>query len=815
MRQNEDRTELALRRRMLDQHRNVGGIKMQVRVGGIYTWNPTPIDRFDSRTTRPLEPGEEVRVIDVPGHPQANTFGHCHIESLTGEFLGMCLTNSLVPRDKTEYSDDHRSSGEVGVETQLEGMASLSGSESDVEGDELSVDELVQALEGGDSRKGVEPTSSALCMLQGWPEMADQIVQIQTLAESDQDGQTWWVSSLDGTWSPAPVPLRFLTPLSPNEATELGMAPGTVASDMSRGEGDSDDESYATGDMLTDLLGYAGVIEPDWSPWGIDDGDVGPELLDPAARIVSGLKRRSGPLPCLDINASPRWFGLWRGSDRTPGAAPDSSESFADLAQLASPSDYPWRDRRILWYTSWCGVKVRGKEQIASPVLFMSDGMIIEDADVEGGLTFLPWTAFASHRMEVRPPQGPIITGPLFRFLDRAGSEVLSFVQMPMALSTYSFAFAEATLARALAAGAAASAGALNSAPLWIEEVVLGFLASAGHTGRVRGALLLDDGLALSWGADPTLRVWNLAEAECLMTLDGHEDSILGALLLPQGDVLSWSFDATLKVWDPRTGLCRHTMRGHEGAVTGALLLPDNCVLSWSGDDTLRVWDIAAGLCRQILAIGKGDVVDDALLIKGESIVTRGDFGLDVWHLPTGERSRSIHGDFGWFDGVSLLPNGHILSWGDRLRVWDAATGKCVRTIQAEADASAAGVLLLSEGQALSWDSQDNLSLWDLTSGERRKAVAGNKGRLIGLLRLPHGDVLSWSMDGVLRVWDVMAGVCLRTLEGHKGPVRGALVSRDGSVLSWSDDHTLRVWELRDGSQRACLGIEDRISNEP
>lgn len=466
-----------MRRRMLEQHRNVGGIKMQVRVGGIYTWNPTPLDRIDSRTTRPLEPGEEVRVIDVPGHPQAGTFGHCHIESLTGEFLGMCLTNSLVPRDKTEHSDDHRSSGEVAVETQLDGMASLSGSESDVEGDELSVDEFVQALEGGDSRKGVELTSSALCMLQGWPEMADQVVQIQTLAESDQDGQTWWVSSLDGTWSPAPVPLRFLTPLSPNETTGLGMAPGTVASDMSRGEGDSDDESYATGDMLTDLLKFAGVIEPDGYPWGIDDGDVEPELLHSAARFVSGLKGRSKPLPCLDINAPPRWFGLWRGSNRAPGADPDYSQSFADLAQTASPFDYPWRERRILWYTASCAVTIRGKQQISTPVLFMSDGLIIEDADVEGGLTLLPWTNFASHHMEVRPPQGLIVTGPLFQFFDGAGSGVLKFVQMPMAFSTHSFAIADAVLTRALAAGAAGGSGTLAGAPKWTAELVQRMLA--------------------------------------------------------------------------------------------------------------------------------------------------------------------------------------------------------------------------------------------------------------------------------------------------------------------------------------------------
>ena len=52
------------------------------------------MDQFDPRSD--AVEGQRVRVINLRGAPKANTMGHCHIESLEGEFLGMVHVNSLV-----------------------------------------------------------------------------------------------------------------------------------------------------------------------------------------------------------------------------------------------------------------------------------------------------------------------------------------------------------------------------------------------------------------------------------------------------------------------------------------------------------------------------------------------------------------------------------------------------------------------------------------------------------------------------------------------------------------------------------------------
>lgn len=66
---------------------------MKVRVGSRYVFDPCFLDHVDSRTK--AKKGDIVRVVNMPGCPKANTFGHCYIETLDGEFLGMVSTNSL------------------------------------------------------------------------------------------------------------------------------------------------------------------------------------------------------------------------------------------------------------------------------------------------------------------------------------------------------------------------------------------------------------------------------------------------------------------------------------------------------------------------------------------------------------------------------------------------------------------------------------------------------------------------------------------------------------------------------------------------
>src|SRR6266849_3575205 len=70
-------------------------MRMKVRVNHLYRFDPVLLDRFDGRTN--LQPGDVVKVVNLPGCPKAGTMGHCHVATPDGEFIGLVCCNSLTP----------------------------------------------------------------------------------------------------------------------------------------------------------------------------------------------------------------------------------------------------------------------------------------------------------------------------------------------------------------------------------------------------------------------------------------------------------------------------------------------------------------------------------------------------------------------------------------------------------------------------------------------------------------------------------------------------------------------------------------------
>jgi hypothetical protein len=68
----------------------------RVRAGSVYVFRPCALDAHIMPQHHTCQDGQRVRVINLPGAPQANTMGHCHVEDATsGDFLGMVAVASL------------------------------------------------------------------------------------------------------------------------------------------------------------------------------------------------------------------------------------------------------------------------------------------------------------------------------------------------------------------------------------------------------------------------------------------------------------------------------------------------------------------------------------------------------------------------------------------------------------------------------------------------------------------------------------------------------------------------------------------------
>jgi WD40 repeat protein len=79
----------------------------------------------------------------------------------------------------------------------------------------------------------------------------------------------------------------------------------------------------------------------------------------------------------------------------------------------------------------------------------------------------------------------------------------------------------------------------------------------------------------------------------------GHSSGVNTCAWSPDGTrLVSSSGDRTVKVWDAASGQCLLTLQGHQGEVNSCAWSPDGARLVSGADDrTVKVWDAASGAC--------------------------------------------------------------------------------------------------------------------------------------------------------------------------------------------------------------------------
>ena len=412
-----------------------------------------------------------------------------------------------------------------------------------------------------------------------------------------------------------------------------------------------------------------------------------------------------------------------------------------------------------------------------------------------------------------------------------------------------------------------------------------------GHTDWVLCVHLSSDGrYALSGGGmggsdrnprtgDKSVRIWDVASGRCLRKLEGHTAAVYSVCFSPDARfAISGGWDRTLRVWEVASGRCLRTLEGHTDVVRAIRLSSDGrYALSGGLDKTLRLWQCPDGTSSQMqlsrqwsfFETSEADTKVQGLLQRAKNSMGEGRWStalgilrearslpgkvraprvLDAWDKlslscrRTSPRAvwleRVFAGHAGAVSSVCLSVNEpYALSAGEdkTIRVWNLATGQCLRTLERHGDD---GFSLFSpDGRyALSGSKDETLRLWEVSSGSDLGTIPGAgvspvclspDGRYV-LSRLQLREVASgrslrefrgedtaavcacFSPDGrfvlaaeeswALRLWEVASGLCQRVFEGHRHQVQSVCFSLDGRfVLSGGWDKKLRFWEVASG----------------
>lgn len=216
-----------------------------------------------------------------------------------------------------------------------------------------------------------------------------------------------------------------------------------------------------------------------------------------------------------------------------------------------------------------------------------------------------------------------------------------------------------------------------------------------------------------------------------------------------------------------------------------------------------------------------------------------------LWDVRTARIMRSLPAHSDPVSGVDFVRDGTLVascSSDGLIRIWDATTGQCLKTLVHEDNARVTSVRFSPNGRYVLAATLDScVRLWNYVEGRVVKTYQGHENReysinaTFGTYGVLDDHVDSpmerdeddddersrvWafaacgSEDGTVVLWDVSSKEILQTFGNHDGVVLGVDVnSRDQSIVTCGVDRTIRVWQRRplpaEVDEASPKGVED------
>ncbi|MBO2448558.1 serine/threonine protein kinase [Actinomadura barringtoniae] len=282
----------------------------------------------------------------------------------------------------------------------------------------------------------------------------------------------------------------------------------------------------------------------------------------------------------------------------------------------------------------------------------------------------------------------------------------------------------------------------------------------------------------------------------------------------PDGTTLATNADGgAIGLWNVADGRNTAILK-HKATIPPRLAFGQDggSLLSLDFEGPVRRWDLTTRGSR--VAVPAHETVHPAVSRDGTKVARAEGNDVTIWDAATGRKIRTLKGHKKDIGAVVFSPDGKTLAGRSALdnttRVWDVASGRSLRVLPSPETTVLADELAISPDGKLLARTNDNgtAELWDLATGKKTRTLGT---AVSSKLRLYTATVaaLTFSPDGTklatvgghgdVRLWNVANATPPVVFSGHDGQslVSGVAFSPDGKLLaSASTDETVRLWNV-------------------
>jgi RNA polymerase sigma factor (sigma-70 family) len=283
-----------------------------------------------------------------------------------------------------------------------------------------------------------------------------------------------------------------------------------------------------------------------------------------------------------------------------------------------------------------------------------------------------------------------------------------------------------------------------------------------------------------------------------------HGSPVASVAFSPDGKRLATgSWDNLVRIWDPTTGDCVRAIHPQDGWIWAVAFSPDNELLATAGDQRsrrVRLWNVATGKLVRTFE-GHGDAIHGlSYAPDGKTIASASyDGTVRLWEAATGKELRQINaGAMPRLSSVAFSPDGKTLATtdtSDTVSLWEAETGKGVGNLSAAARGVVSAVWSKDGKQIVAGFEDGNVSVWDVASARELHHVRGREMPALSVAFAPDGKTFAagygdWQdgrrdlKAGGVVLWDTATGKVVRRFEDYIAPVQGIAFAPDGKALA-------------------------------